>query len=83
MPILPAQDAVDYWTAANSCLLGSTTTTNAPGTVQSTSYGPCPSGKEVILVAASAMDHIWPDANDGVDYDANVEVIDFFKRHQR
>lgn len=83
VPIFPASQAVAYWTSANGCAAGSTSSTNGPGTVSTTVYGPCPNGKEVILVAVSAMDHIWPDANDGVDYDANVEVVDFFKRHQR
>ncbi len=83
VPIFPARDAVTYWTAANSCALGSTTTTNAARTVRSTLYTPCPNGKEVTLVTISAMDHLWPDANDGVDYDANVSVIEFFKHHQR
>ena len=37
--------------------------------------------RQVILVRVGGMDHIWPDANDGVGYDANTEVIDFLLMH--
>ncbi len=38
---------------------------------------------EVAFVELTDGGHLWPDAADNVGYDANTEVIEFFRRHCR
>jgi hypothetical protein len=35
------------------------------------------------LIRVGGMPHIWPDAADGFNYNANVDVIDFLLTHTR
>lgn len=76
-------DSVDHWTDANGCTDPPTVQVLAGGTVTKTTYGNCSDNTEVVLVDCQLMNHIWPDAADGVNFNANVEVIDFFLAHPR
>jgi hypothetical protein len=43
----------------------------------------CTGTTEVQLIRVGGMPHIWPDAADGFNYNANVAVIDFLLTHTR
>lgn len=74
---------VEYYTRANSCTSRpqQQSTPNNQGTVSL--FSGCAQNAEVVFVALDRMDHAWPDRDDNFDFDANVEVIEFFKRHTR
>jgi polyhydroxybutyrate depolymerase len=76
-----AADDVAYWTSGNSC--GPITSTNAIGNVTRFAFEACAGATEVILIRVGGMPHIWPDAADGFNYNANVAVIDFLLTHSR
>jgi poly(3-hydroxybutyrate) depolymerase len=76
-----AGDDTAYWTAGNACV-GAPVITSA-GNLMRWEYTACAGTTEVVLVAVGGMDHLWPDAADGVGYDANVSVVDFLLRHTR
>jgi poly(3-hydroxybutyrate) depolymerase len=58
---------------------------NTPWTnyVTRTTWIGCTSWVEVAFVELSDGGHLWPDAADNVGFDANAEVIEFFRRHCR
>lgn len=74
---------VEYYTSANSCTgrPQQQPTPNNQGTISL--FSDCAQNAEVVFVALDRMNHAWPDRDDNFDFDANVEVIDFFKRHSR
>ncbi len=76
-----ATDDTDYWTSADACIGGPVTTSVL--NVTTYHYQVCVGTTEVILVAVGGMAHLWPDAADGFNYDANVSVIDFLLQHAR
>jgi len=76
-----AADDVAYWTAGNSCV-GPPIITSS-GNLTRWQYLNCAGTTVVELVAVGGMPHIWPDAADGFNYDANVQVIDFLLQHSR
>ena len=41
----------------------------------------CAPNTEVVFITLTDGGHLWPDANDNVGFDANLAVIEFFKRH--
>jgi poly(3-hydroxybutyrate) depolymerase len=41
----------------------------------------CAPNTEVIFITLTDGGHLWPDASDNVGFDANLAVIEFFKRH--
>ena len=58
----------------------------APGVLQPNQvtrhhWQTCAPNTEVIFITLTDGGHLWPDANDNVGFDANLAVIEFFKRH--
>ncbi len=76
-----AADDTAYWTAGNACV-GAPVITSV-GNLQRWEWLACSGTTEVELVAVGGMGHLWPDAADGFNYDANVRVIDFLLQHSR
>ena len=76
-----AAEDTAYWTAADSCGGGPVTTSVL--NVTTYRYSPCVGTTEVVLVAVGGMGHLWSDASDGFNFDANVKVIDFLLQHAR
>ena len=74
-------NSVDHWTNNNPCTAATQVNVLAGGTVTKTLYPVCANSTQVALVDVQLMDHIWPDAADGTNFDANNEVIDFFLAH--
>lgn len=79
--VFSAQQDVDYWVAGSGCTPPPVLTTG--GNLSQWDYNPCAGTTQVTLVRVGGMGHIWPDAADGVTYDANVDVIDFLLSHSR
>ena len=71
-------DSVNHWTVGNACTGTPAVSTAAGGTVTRTVYSGCDAGTTVELVDLALMEHLWPDQDDGANYDANVRVMDFF-----
>ncbi len=76
-----AADDLAYWTAANACVGAPVVNVNL--NVITRRHSVCVGTIEVVLVAVGGMDHLWPDAADGFNFDANTMVIDFLLRHSR
>ena len=74
-------DSIDHWVNNNPCTAATNVNILAGGTVTKTLYPNCANSTQVGLVDVQLMDHIWPDAADAVNFDANEEVIDFFLAH--
>jgi len=77
-----AAEDVDYWTNQNSCTSTVLTNSLAINVTQFT-HPNCTGTTEVQLIRIGGMPHIWPDAPDGFNYNANVDVIDFLLTHVR
>ncbi len=78
---LPAIDSVNHWALANGCPppplpTNSTTVGVTPHRVTTGNYL-CP-GDPVRFVVLESGGHVWPDAADGLGYNANVEVLNWF-----
>jgi polyhydroxybutyrate depolymerase len=76
-----AADDRAYWTGANACIGAPIVNVNLNVTTRT--YSACAGTTEVILVAVGGMDHLWPDAADGFNFDANVTLINFLLMHSR
>jgi poly(3-hydroxybutyrate) depolymerase len=77
----PAIAQVSHWATANGCpppptASNSTTTGNTPHRVTTDNYL-CPLAP-VRFVVLETGGHLWPDAADGLGYDANTEVLNWF-----
>lgn len=76
-----AADDTAYWVGADTCI-GAPVVTSMLNVTNYT-YQVCTGTTEVRLVAVGRMAHLWADAADGFNFDANVTVIDFLLRHAR
>lgn len=75
-------EAVDFWVAANLCR--TTPLVRLTAIKRIDWYAPAvPAGAETVQVSLDRMTHDWPDRDDGFGFDANVAIIEFFKRHHR
>ncbi len=52
-----------------------------PNQVTRMHWQTCAPNAEVIFITLTDGGHLWPDASDNVGFDANLAVIEFFKRH--
>jgi polyhydroxybutyrate depolymerase len=77
-----ANDDFNYWVTNNLCT-GIITTTALATNITEIVNGVCSGTTEVRLVRVGGMPHLWPDASDGFNYNANVSVIDFLLTHAR
>ncbi len=81
--VASVQEAVDFWMTANECALPPMTETRQNEMIIIDLYTECAEDAEVVLVTLERMVHVWPDADDGYNFDANNVIIEFFKRHAR
>jgi poly(3-hydroxybutyrate) depolymerase len=77
-----AAEDVDCWTPQNLCTSFTATNSLAINVTQRI-HPNCSGTTEVQLIRVGGMPHMWPDAADGFNYNANVEVIDFLLTHTR
>ena len=90
-------ETLNYWTEYNSCVLTPETTIlpdldpNDGCTVEKITYTNCDNNANVILFKVIKGGHTWPGAGDpgytfagnaNNDFDANVEILNFFKNYK-
>jgi polyhydroxybutyrate depolymerase len=82
LDVLPVQDAVDFWRAANSCSAGPVTQTSPNGNIVVDFYGGCFLMSHVKLVSIGNGLHVWPTQNPwGTGFPATDAIWNFFENH--